>query len=132
MKNNRLHNVWYQMRYRCNTHTCKDFRYYGGKGIKVDWSDYLAFETWALSNGYEDHLTIDRIDSDGNYCSENCRWATRAVQSRHSPKAVIRDDGVRYPSQRAAAKDLKIHEAAIANAIRGATKTAARYSWRRV
>ena len=83
------------MRQRCNDPNNK---YYGGKGIKVcqEWdSDFGAFERWALSNGYDDTLTIDRIDPNGNYCPKNCRWATVKEQNNNnSSNRYIAIDGV--------------------------------------
>lgn len=82
----RLYNIWKMMRKRCNNTNRADYKRYGGRGIKVcpEWNSpegYEFFKEWALNNGYKDHLTLDRIDSDGNYCPENCRWATRYAQS---------------------------------------------------
>ena len=81
-----LYRVWGAMKHRCANPNDKRFKNYGGRGITVceEWqNDYLAFYKWAVSNGYKKGLTIDRIDTDGNYCPENCRWATPAQQNRN-------------------------------------------------
>lgn len=80
----RIYNIWRDMRHRCNCQGMKNYPYYGGRGISVceEWDNsFEAFYDWAMSNGYSDDLTIDRIDTDGNYEPSNCRWATKAVQS---------------------------------------------------
>lgn len=81
----RLYNIWVDMRQRCKTDGHAAHKYWGGKGIKVcpEWNDYKAFEKWALENGYEDNLTIDRKDGTKDYCPENCRWATYSEQNRN-------------------------------------------------
>ena len=63
----------------------KKYGYYGGRGISIcdEWLDIQNFYDWAMSNGYSDELSIDRIDNDGNYCPENCRWATQTIQTRN-------------------------------------------------
>lgn len=80
----RLYRCWSDMKDRCRRPKRVDWKYYGGKGITVfpAWQSFDNFRAWALEHGYEDHLTIDRIDSDGNYEPRNCRWITKSENSR--------------------------------------------------
>lgn len=82
----RLYRIWKAMHTRCYNPHFKMYRYYGGRGIKIcdDWLySYTSFREWAISNGYMENLTIDRVNPEGNYCPENCRWATMAEQNRN-------------------------------------------------
>ena len=88
----RLYRIWHSMKSRCNYDFKGSERYYG-KGIKVceDWENsFESFRDWAMDNGYTDDLTIDRIDSDGNYEPSNCRWAGKLTQdnNRNSNKKI--------------------------------------------
>ena len=86
----RLYNIWVGMKQRCRDKNTKDYPHYGGRGIRVcaEWqSSYPRFRNWALSNGYRDSLTIDRIDVNGDYCPENCRWITIAEQNRNTTRS---------------------------------------------
>lgn len=84
--NARLYNIYDNIKQRCYTKTNPNYKNYGGRGIKVcdEWvNDFQAFYNWAMNNGYNDNLTIDRIDVNGNYEPNNCRWVDRKQQSRN-------------------------------------------------
>lgn len=88
----RLYRIWKQIRTRCNNPNNSDYkRWYGSKGIKVcsEWDNsFEAFRDWSLANGYNDNLTIDRIDSNDDYEPNNCRWVTWREQSRNTSQNV--------------------------------------------
>lgn len=81
-----LHKLWKSMRTRCYSPNSSSFHNYGGRGIKVSdaWSDFSEFEAWALRTGWRPGLDIGRIDNDGDYGPENCRWETRSQNLRNT------------------------------------------------
>ena len=82
----RLYDIWACMKTRCYNRKHRYFSRYGGRGISVcdSWrSSFEAFYKWSISNGYDDGLTLDRINNDGDYEPSNCRWATKEEQAKN-------------------------------------------------
>lgn len=94
----RLYGIWGGMKTRVYNKNRKYYERYGGRGIKLceEWHVFTVFQKWALGNGYEEHLTIDRIDYDKDYEPNNCRWITLEMQNRNrSSNFFITHDGKR-------------------------------------
>lgn len=90
-KKSRLYHIWEDMKNRCLNKNNKRFEQYGGKGVEIfkPWHEYINFHEWAINNGYKKHLTIDRIDVEGNYEPNNCRWATQKEQANNRSTNVL-------------------------------------------
>ena len=87
-----LYGIWNQMMGRCYRKSDKHYHLYGGRGIKVceEWHDFWNFAKWSDSiGGRPDNEEIDRIDNDGDYCPENCRWATRKQQNSNKSNNIV-------------------------------------------
>lgn len=87
----RLYHIWANMKARCTNTNNRQFVDYGGRGISIceEWLKYEAFRDWALSNGYNERLSIDRIDNDAGYRPDNCRWATPREQANNTRKVRL-------------------------------------------
>ena len=93
----RIRNIWQGIKARCYSKLHPKYQYYGGKGITLcqEWLDsFEAFKAWALSNGYADNLTIDRIEVSGNYCPDNCRWMTFKDQQSNKSNNIPTTTGL--------------------------------------
>lgn len=118
LSSTKIYSIYHNMKDRCYNSNHHEFYNYGGKGIRVcdEWlgeDGFIVFYNWANNNGYVEGLSIDRIDSDGNYEPNNCQWITRGentaksnkiCQHRHADKGIyygISPDGTRYEFENA-------------------------------
>ena len=96
MTNNRIYYIYNSMKERCNLSSNRNYSKYGARGISVcdEWNDkdgFCKFYEWALSNGYKDNLTLDRIDNNGNYEPSNCRWVSNIEQQNNKRNNIFVD-----------------------------------------
>jgi hypothetical protein len=92
MSKTRLFRIWLKMKERCYNINHMHYASYGGRGIKVckEWlNDFINFKEWAINNGYNDRLSIDRIDNDGSYCPDNCRWTDEINQGNNKRNNIF-------------------------------------------
>ena len=92
MTGTKIYGVWASMKQRCENSNDKAYKWYGSQGIKVcdEWSkSFEEFYSWAKKNGYQEGLTIERIDVKGNYEPDNCKWITQQEQSLNTRRSRI-------------------------------------------
>lgn len=92
LSNSRLYKIYNNIKSRCYNSNTPQYKDYGGRGIQLctQWlRDFTTFYNWSLNNGYEDSLTIDRINVDGNYEPNNCRWVSKSTQSNNKRNNIM-------------------------------------------
>lgn len=110
----RLKRIWRGMLRRCYSEapSNRSARWYRDKGIRVcdEWKrSFRSFEAWALENGYDDDLTIDRIDANGDYMPKNCRWVTRAQNSSNTAHRPTAEELIRIYGEESYWKNRESH-----------------------
>ena len=140
----RLYRIWKGMIARCKYPSTRSYQWYGAKGVSVckEWEDYTTFKDWALTNGYDDSLSIDRIDPYGNYEPHNCKWATRTeqrnnIRQEHKPYQIGKrvkciETGIIYSSAKEASNILHIDISSICKVCNGKQKKAGGLTWQRL
>lgn len=89
--NTRLYNTWRNMKARCKCPTNPYYKNYGGRGIQLynDWAKFENFYNWSIENGYKDNLTIDRVNVNGNYEPNNCKWIPLSKQAYNKRDSLL-------------------------------------------
>ena len=97
LRSTRLYDIWAEIKNRTLNPKHKRYNNYGGRGITIceEWkNDFVSFYNWAMTNGYSEELSIDRIDNEGSYYPENCRWTTQTIQNRN--RRIRKDNKTGY------------------------------------
>ena len=95
----RIYRIWTCMQNRCNKENNDNYKWYGGRGIKIctSWDNFLNFREWALQSGYNDDLSIDRIDPNLDYFPDNCRWVSMKFQANNKTNnRILKYEGKSY------------------------------------
>jgi hypothetical protein len=111
----KLHSIWTSMKYRCFNEKCKDYKFYGGRGISVcdSWRDsYPDFLLWTADSGYKEGLTLDREDNSKGYSPDNCKWVSRKAQARNTRGNVFTIEDVREIRDQHKAGSIVVREVA--------------------
>ena len=107
----RIYRIWRGMKTRCENSKDYHYEFYGKRGIKVcdEWQKFEPFYKWATENGYAEHLTLERINNDGNYEPSNCRWATVKEQcnNRRTSRFITYNNVTRTLSEWAEIANMK-------------------------
>ena len=92
LSDSRLYKIWWGIKERCYNQNHHEYYNYGGKGIVIceEWQDFMKFYNWAMKNGYNENLTIDREDSNKSYIPENCRWITKSENTASANRTTHR------------------------------------------
>ena len=121
MTGTRIYKIWCKIKERCYNPNNRSYKNYGSRGITVcdEWrDDFQAFYDWAMSNGYADELTIDRISVNGNYEPSNCRWATNKEQCNNKRNNHILTYNEKSQTVAQWANELKTNDSTICERIR--------------
>ena len=131
-----LYQKWSGARRRCYNKHDRRYPLYGGRGIRMcdEWlMSFRTFAEWAYGHGYRTGLSLDRIDNDGNYCPENCRFVTMAEQARNKTTNVrLEVDGVLYPTMSLAAEAVGVSRQTLRKWISVRVDRCAQYKIKRI
>ena len=120
LSNTRLYDIWSAIKKRCNNPNAINYKDYGGRGIKIcnEWlNNFVEFYNWSINNGYSENLSIDRINVDGDYCPENCRWISLEEQQRNKRNNILYEINNEKKTLLEWAREYNIKETTINNRI---------------